>query len=257
MLARRPLESLQRSFASSAWGMGSMWDRLANGFSFTDSMIARAKTKKEQERAALSSAPPQQDAPTKEAAGRGHTPWDAIRTKELFPGRERHRRHLFADEDGTVPFVQGARLNRTSVPSVPASLWMQSPFSRGSMQKLNAVARQVQDLPLDAALLQMKFSPKRAAQIVADVLTRIKVEIVRYGGDPAYYYVKEANVGRGTYLKRIDIKGRGRHGIQWRGHRMVRICCYKPDPERIARKLLRIRKFRRDDKPVLTRLNYN
>lgn len=245
-----------------------MWDRLSNGFSFTDSMVARAKAKQEQERAALSGAPPSPpptpphkveggEVSSGGGAGRGLTPWDAIRAKELFPGRARHRRHLFADENGAVPFVEGARLNRSGVPLVPASLWMQSPFSRGSMQKLNMVARQVQDLPLDAALLQMKFSPKRAAQVVSDVLTRIKAEIVRYGGDPAYYYVKEATVGRGTYLKRIDIKGRGRHGIQWRGHRMVRICCYKPDPEKIVRKLLRIRKFRRDDKPVLTRLNYN
>lgn len=140
--------------------------------------------------------------------------------------------------------------------SPPQQLWMQSAYVRGSTQKMTDVARQIIGLPLDAALLQMRFSVKKKAVTVMHLLSTIKSSIMRQGGNPAYYYIKSATVGRGTYLKRLDIKGRGKFGIERRGHAFVRICCHKPDPRALVKKLLRIKKIPREDKPIMKRLDY-
>jgi len=143
-----------------------------------------------------------------------------------------------------------------SLPLETGKIWMQSRFFRGSTMKLNMLARQIIGLPLDAAMLQMQFSPKKPARVVMQLLSHLKVTIQRHRDNPALYYIKEAPVGRGTYLKRLDIKGRGRCGMHWRGHAFIRICCHKPDPAVLVRKMLKIKKIPREDKPILKKLDY-
>lgn len=135
-------------------------------------------------------------------------------------------------------------------------LWMQTPFFRGSTQKLNLLGRQISGLQLDAAILQMRFSPKKAAKEALEVLCKIRLKIQGEGARPAEFYIKQIDVGRGTYLKRMDFKGRGRFGIMWKGHRFMRVCVHKPDPRRLVAKLLRIKHFPREDKPILRKLDY-
>lgn len=138
----------------------------------------------------------------------------------------------------------------------PKEYWMQSPYVRGSTQKMTDLARRIIGLPLDAALLQMRFCEKKKAKVVLQVLSNMKMQLRRWGANTSYYYIKSATVGRGTYLKRLDIKGRGRHGVEWRGHTFIRIGCHCPNPQTLVRKLLKIKKIPREDKPIMKRLDY-
>lgn len=139
----------------------------------------------------------------------------------------------------------------------PELLWMQSPYVRGSTQKLTDMTRLIIGLPLDAALLQMHFSPKKMSDVVETVLAKIKLTLRFRGANPAEYYIKTATVGRGTYLKRLEIRGRGQRGIQWRGHAFVRICVYKPDPKEFVKKMLKVKHIPREDKPIMKKIDYS
>jgi ribosomal protein L22 len=151
--------------------------------------------------------------------------------------------------------VEQAKAARKQLP-IPNQLWMQSAYIRGSSRKMTMLARQIITLPLDAALLQMHFSSKKFAQTVEMVLSQLKGTLLKRGANAAQYFIKEATVGRGSYLKRMEIRGRGRTGIQWRGHTFVRICVHKPDPQVLVRKMLKIRKIPREDRPIMKKLDY-
>lgn len=111
-------------------------------------------------------------------------------------------------------------------------------------------------IPLDAALLQMHFSKRKLGQVVKQLLSQLKGSLIKSKADPAYFYVKSAVVGRGTYLKRLEIKARGKHGIQWRGHAFIRVCVHKPDPKALVKKMLKVKHIPREDVPIMKRLDY-
>lgn len=69
----------------------------------------------------------------------------------------------------------------------------------------------------------------------------------------ARYSIIQAVVGRGTYLRRIDIKGRGRRGIISHPHAMMRIQVGILDEEKRVRKLLRMRDRIQENKPIYWR----
>lgn len=68
-----------------------------------------------------------------------------------------------------------------------------------SLKKLGPLARQISGKPLEHALAQMKFSPKKAAKEVLAHLQQAKNEaIFMKKFDPAQTYIAQAWVGRGT-----------------------------------------------------------
>ena len=222
------MEQVPHRCASSGWGgMAGMWSRLKNGISRTDNLIQKLQKRSAEDSAAAGAAPPAQPAPARPSP-QAQTPWERLRESRM------------------------AALRRPP----PTLLWMQSPYVRGSTQKMTAMARQIIGLPLDAALLQMHFSKRRPAQVVKQVLSQLKGTLTKSKALPAHFYVKSAVVGRGTYLKRLEIRARGRHGIQWRGHTFIRICVHKPDPEALVKKMLRIKHIPREDTPIMKRLDY-
>lgn len=127
---------------------------------------------------------------------------------------------------------------------------------RCSQQKLSDIGRQLSGLPLDAAVLQAKFSPKRPAQMVFKVLSQAQANAKARGKAPSDYVIKEAVTGRGMYIKRIDIKARGRCGIIRKPHAFIRFVLEIPDQHKEISKLLRIKSFQREQKPSYIKLDY-
>lgn len=84
---------------------------------------------------------------------------------------------------------------------------------RISPRKLNLLANQISGKPIDFAILQMQFSAKRAARRIRSTLAMARDHAVAKGMDPRMLVVSEAWVTKGTFLKRLEIKGRGRVGI--------------------------------------------
>lgn len=143
--------------------------------------------------------------------------------------------------------------------------WIRTPLFRVSSQKLNLLGRQISRLSLPTAIAQMKFSPKKAAKDVHQLLLQAQARIVNLPSklddatiqvnDPAKFIVQQALVGKGPYLKRIDIKGRGRHGVIWRLHSFLRLQVAIPDEDAALRKKFKVR-IHKENKPVMTRLDY-
>lgn len=84
---------------------------------------------------------------------------------------------------------------------------------RISPRKLNMLAQQVNGKPIDFAILQMQFSAKRAARRIRSTLVLARDHAAAKGMDPRTLVVSEAWVTKGTFLARLEIKGRGRAGI--------------------------------------------
>ena len=154
--------------------------------------------------------------------------------------------------------------------------WIRTSFFRVSSQKLNLLGRQIARLSLPTAILQMKFSKKKAAREVHALLLQAQSRITKLKlinnqdqdqdqnnnhqqeqqiADPSKFIIQQALVGKGPYLKRIDIKGRGRHGLIWRPHSFLRLQIAIPDEEAMLNKRFKV-KIQKENKPVMIRLNY-
>ncbi|KAG8701537.1 hypothetical protein FRC08_004032 [Ceratobasidium sp. 394] len=82
-----------------------------------------------------------------------------------------------------------------------------------SRRKLNLLANQISGKPIDAAILQMEFSDKRAARRIKSTLCLARDHAQMYKGLARdKLVVAEAWVSKGKYLARVDPKGRGRLG---------------------------------------------
>ncbi|KAJ9475758.1 putative mitochondrial ribosomal protein [Pseudozyma hubeiensis] len=81
-----------------------------------------------------------------------------------------------------------------------------------SPRKLQLLANQISGQPIDYAILQMQFSPKRAAKRVLSTLALARDHAAAKGMEVPRLVVSEAWVGKGLYLTRTDIKGRARMG---------------------------------------------
>ncbi|CAO3663757.1 unnamed protein product [Rhizopus stolonifer] len=84
---------------------------------------------------------------------------------------------------------------------------------RASPQKLNMLARQIRNLPVEEAIKQMEFSDKRTAKKVLHNLAFAR----KNAADQKQMHnlvVSQAWVGKGTYQKRVNAHGRGQFGIK-------------------------------------------
>ncbi|KDQ15427.1 hypothetical protein BOTBODRAFT_173913 [Botryobasidium botryosum FD-172 SS1] len=95
---------------------------------------------------------------------------------------------------------------------------------RISPRKLNMLARQVAGKPIDAAILQMVFSDKRASKRIKSMLVVARDHAEMYKNMPRdKLVISEAWVAKGKTLKRVDIKGRGRSGVRKRKHARMHV----------------------------------
>ncbi|SPO41695.1 related to 50S ribosomal protein L22 [Pseudozyma flocculosa] len=81
-----------------------------------------------------------------------------------------------------------------------------------SPRKLKLLADQIGGKPIDHAILQMQFSPKRAAKRILSTLALARDHAAAKGMDIRRLVVSEAWISKGRYLVRADFKGRARMG---------------------------------------------
>ncbi|KAJ0403172.1 hypothetical protein P43SY_005166 [Pythium insidiosum] len=104
---------------------------------------------------------------------------------------------------------------------------------RYSPRKLTYLAQQIRGLPANEALLQMKFSPKRKAEIVRKtVQNAVNLADIKYQIEPENLQVAECFVNKGHYLKRLRIMGRGRSGIMHHPHSHLTVVLREFDPSK-------------------------
>ncbi|KAF8138291.1 ribosomal protein L22/L17 [Boletus edulis] len=85
-----------------------------------------------------------------------------------------------------------------------------------SHRKLNMLGRQISGKPIDHAIMQMKFSEKRASSRIKSMLATAKLHASVYKKmDSSKLIVSEAWVTKGPkQLKRLEPRGRGKFGIR-------------------------------------------
>jgi len=127
---------------------------------------------------------------------------------------------------------------------------------RVSPQKLAMLAKQITGLPLEAAMIQMQFSPKKSAHNIFALLSNVRANLLLKKQNTEKYVVQQALVGRGPYIKKIDIKGRGRHGIIRHPHAFIRILLTIPNERKELTKLVQVKRFPKENKPIMCRLDY-
>jgi large subunit ribosomal protein L22 len=84
-------------------------------------------------------------------------------------------------------------------------------FARISPQKTRLVADQVRGMPVEAALQQLTFSPKKAAAVVRKVIESAVANAEHNdGADIDELRVQRITVDEGPALKRIQARAKGR-----------------------------------------------
>ncbi len=82
---------------------------------------------------------------------------------------------------------------------------------RSSPRKLNLLAQQIRGLPVERALAELQFSPKRPAKDVRKLLqSAIANAENNHGLDIDSLVVAEAHVGKNLVMRRIRARARGR-----------------------------------------------
>ena len=106
-----------------------------------------------------------------------------------------------ASGSGRLDNPEGARMTKRNV--------------KGSVYKLNILAKQVAGKPVPAALTQLKFSKKRRANAVARTIeTACNMADIYHGLQPEELFVSQAIVGRGSFMKRPFPRGRGKMDLK-------------------------------------------
>ena len=82
---------------------------------------------------------------------------------------------------------------------------------RGSPQKLNLLAQQIRGLPVQRALNELQFSPKRPAKAVSELLKSAVANAENnHDLDIDNLIITEAHVGKNLVMKRFKARARGR-----------------------------------------------
>lgn len=86
-----------------------------------------------------------------------------------------------------------------------------------SPQKLNDFARVIRHMRVDDAIMQCRYSVKKASKIVESALVSAYANATNnHSMDGERLYVEHAFVGKGQYLKRIRMHGRGRSATMYK-----------------------------------------
>lgn len=104
--------------------------------------------------------------------------------------------------------------------------------AKGSPKKFGAFLRVVRGLRAEDALIQCNLSPKRVAKTIGKVIqSAIGNAVNNQGLDRDRLVVAEATCGKGQYLRRVSIHGRGRAGTMHRPRSHVRVTLEETDEE--------------------------
>jgi len=100
-------------------------------------------------------------------------------------------------------------------PEIDAPSWIARKFEIDySSEKLMATAHGLRGCHINQAIEAMNASQRKGGPIVSSVLRAAKKNGTVKGFDPDRMYVKEVFVGRKNGGKKLEIKGRGKMGVQ-------------------------------------------
>ena len=102
--------------------------------------------------------------------------------------------------------------------------------AKGSPKKFSAFLRLIRGLRVDDALIQCDMSPKRVAKTVGKVIqSAVGNAVNNQGLDRDRLVIAWATVGKGQYLRRVSMHGRGRAGVMHRPRTHVAIAVEEND----------------------------
>jgi ribosomal protein L22 len=115
-------------------------------------------------------------------------------------------------------------LTPTEIDILEPSIYLQSYRIKSSMKKATIVNRMVRKFNVNLAINQLHFNPKKMATELEKLLKRGLEEAKLLNLNGSELYIDQLWTGSdGKWRKRLDIKGRGRHGILH--HRYVHLKC--------------------------------
>lgn len=115
-------------------------------------------------------------------------------------------------------------LTREEIEALEPSIYLQSYRIKSTMKKATKFLRMFQGMDLKQSITQCHFSKKALGKEVGDLLERGIEDAKTLGLDANDLYIAEIWTGSdGAWMKRIDIKGRGRMGII--KHRYIHVKC--------------------------------
>lgn len=95
---------------------------------------------------------------------------------------------------------------------------------KGSVQKMKLVADMIKGKKASDALLQLKFTNRRAASSFYSVLNSAVANAENNSGmDPDNLYVKKVEMGKSMVLRRFHARGRGRSAGIKKPYSFIRI----------------------------------
>ena len=110
--------------------------------------------------------------------------------------------------------------------------------AKGSPKKFNDVCRLVRGLSVDDAVAQCALSPKKYADVVRKVILSAAANATNnHDLDREKLLVAEALVGKGTFIKRVSVHGRGRAGVITKPRSHVTIAVAEASGERPRRRM--------------------
>ncbi|KAI7864171.1 ribosomal protein L22/L17 [Spinellus fusiger] len=108
--------------------------------------------------------------------------------------------------------AQKTLVESSKKPEEKVYTWSSAAFSV-SPQKLNMIARQIRQLPVDEAIQQMEFSNKRMAKKVLHNLAFARQHAQTQKG-MKNLVVAQTWVGKGRFMQRVNFHGRGQFGMK-------------------------------------------
>ncbi len=119
---------------------------------------------------------------------------------------------------GFAPLMKEVQVTRTNIPS--------------SVKKLNRLAWLVRGRTVSDALFQMRFAKQlRSNEFMALIIEGVNRAEKQFGLAQEQLRVAICTVNRGSFLKRLDIKGRGRTGMIKRPASHLTVVLRQRDPE--------------------------
>jgi large subunit ribosomal protein L22 len=89
---------------------------------------------------------------------------------------------------------------------------------------------------IDDAIIQCQIHTKKAAQMTGKLLESARANAVNnHGLDGSILNVDQAWVGKGQYLRRVSIHGRGRSGVMHKNRAHLTVVLKEGDAERRVR----------------------
>lgn len=115
-------------------------------------------------------------------------------------------------------------LNKKEIEMLEPSLYLQSYRIKSTMKKATKFLRMFRGLDLKKGITQCHFTKKGLGKEVGDLLEQGIKDAKTMGLDANDLYISQIWTGSdGSWMKRVDIKGRGRMGII--SHRYIHVKC--------------------------------